>query len=114
MVSSPWSALGRAIVVGRIQPLELFPRHLPTDQAGDPQDRRVDPGPRLSIAIAIAVVVGCRRLSVVGRAIVVLDHRHPSSKKIPVGSQSWALGHARSMTIYQSYKSIKSSRGGEK
>ena len=76
----------RAIVVGGFQPLELLPRHLPADQSGDPQYRRVDPSPCLSIA----VVVRCRRLSVVGRAILVLDHRRPSPEKISVESQNWA------------------------
>jgi hypothetical protein len=52
----------------------------------DPQYRHVGPGPCLSIA----VVVRCRRLYFVGRAILVLDHRRPSPQKILVEIQTRA------------------------
>lgn len=57
--------------------IDSLARHLPADQAGDRQHRRVDP----NRCISIAIVIRCRRRCVVGRAILVLDHRRPRPGK---------------------------------
>jgi len=61
-----------------MQSLELLTRNLSADQSGDPDYGGVDPGPNLSIA----VVVCCSRLFVVRSALLILDHRRSSSRKI--------------------------------